>query len=175
MKYHKPIWIVAVLFLVSIIGTPAQDKPKMMSRGEMKMSEMNKGAHHMTGMAYKQNALTFAKALRDMASTGQIEDVGLARNAFAEIKRSMEKMEAIHQAHMSKMSAEMREQMKPMMEKMQAEKAAMNEHLAALEKALLADSPNPSEVETHAAALVSQFEKMGMPEKKMAMPAKSKT
>lgn len=175
MKYHKSIWITAILLLMSITGAFAQDKPKTMPKEGMKMSEMSKGAHHMTGMAYRQNALTFAKALRDMALAGKIEDVGMARNAFAEVKRSMEKMDEIHQMHMSKMSVEMREQMKPMMEKMQAEKAAMNEHIVALEKALQADSPNPSEVETHAAALVSQLEKMGMPEKKMAMPGRSKT
>lgn len=175
MKYHKPIWIVAILILMSIVGAFAQDKPKAMPKEGMKMSEMSKSPHHVVAMAFKQNALTFTKALRDMASSGKIEDAGLARNAFAEIKRSMEKMEEIHQAHMSKMSAEMREQMKSMMKKMQAEKAAMSDHIVALEKVLQADSPNPQEVEKHAAALVSQFEKIGMPEKKMAMPAKSKT
>ena len=74
------------------------------------------------------------------------------------------------------MSAEMREKMKPMMEKMmekmQAEKAVVKEHILALEKALLADAPDAREVERHAAALVSQLEKMDMSDKKMDMSDK---
>lgn len=161
--------MVALAVLFSVTGGIAQDDKKM------KMdTAMHKSPHHAMMMAHRQNVLTFAKTLRDMAKDGNFEDIELARNALVEIKRGMEKMDKVHQAHMGKMSSEMSEKMKPMMEKMQAEKAATREHVLALEKALLADSPNPLEVEKHAAALVLQLEKMGMSDKKMAMPGKSK-
>ena len=127
------------------------------------MAEMMKSPHHKLMMAYRENALSFTKVLWDMSSDGKIEDVDLARNAFAELKRSMEKMDEIHKLHMSKMGkmdATMMEKMKPMMEKMDAEKAAVSGHIKALEKALQLNSPNPQEVEMHSAALILQFEKM---------------
>lgn len=160
--------VLAVLF--SVGGSIAQDDKKM----KMDMTVMQKSPHHAMMMAHRQNVLTFARALRDMAKDGKFEDVELARGALVEIKRGMEKMDEIQQAHMGQISVEMREKMKPMMEKMQAEKAATREHVLALEKALVTDSRNPLEVEKHAAALVLQLEKMGMSDKKMAMPGKSK-
>lgn len=165
-KRNLVVYAVVVTFMLAA-GIFAQDKTvteKKMHKGTM-MSEMGKSHQHMVMMAYRQNVLTFAKALRDMAKNGAIQDIELARNAFSEIKRSMDKMDEIHQTHMNKMSAEMREKMKPMMEKMQAERAAVREHVVALEKTLQADTPAAREVETHAAALVLQLEKMKMPDK----------
>lgn len=140
--------------------------------GDMKMpdmmAEMMKSPHHKLMMAYRENALSFTKVLWEMSSDGKIEDVDLARNAFAELKRSMEKMDEIHKSQMSKMGkmdAAMMEMMKPMMEKMNAEKAAAMVHIMALEKALLSNSPNAQEVEMHSATIVMQFEKMKMPDK----------
>lgn len=140
--------------------------------GDMKMpdmmAEMMKSPHHKIMMAYRENALSFTKVLWEMSSDGKIEDVDLTRNAFAELKRSMEKMEEIHKSQMSKMGkmdAAMMEMMKPMMEKMNAEKAALMVHVTALEKALQSNSPNAMEVEMHSAAIVMQFEKMKMPDK----------
>lgn len=157
--------VLAVLF--SVGSGFAQDDKKMNMEGMDMMAEMHKSPHHALMMAHRQSVLNFAKTLRDMAKDGKLADVELARNAFAEIKRGMEKMEEIHQSHMTKMSTEMREKMKPMMEKMQAEKAAMKEHILALEKALQINAPDAKEVEKHAAAIVEQLEKMKMPDKKM--------
>lgn len=164
--------ILAVLFNVGS-GFAQDDKKMNMGKMDM-MAEMQKSPHHALMMAHRQSVLNFAKTLRDMAKDGKLADVELARNAFAEIKRGMEKMDEIHQAHMGKMSAEMREKMKPMMEKMQTEKAAVKEHITALEKALQATTPDASEVEKHAGALVEQMEKMKMPDKKMNMSDKKK-
>lgn len=159
--------VLAILFTVGSVA--AQDGKKMKMDEMDKMADMQKGAYHSMMMGHRQNVLTFAKTLRDMTKEGKLEDVELARNAFAEIKRSAEKMEELHMTHMSKMSPEMRVKMKPMMEKMQAEKSALREHIFALEKALQADTPEVSEVEKHAAAIVGQLEKMKMPDKKMDM------
>ena len=81
-------------------------------------------------------------------------------------------MDEIHQMHMSKMGkmdAAMMEKMKPMMEKMALEKAALKGHVQSLDSALQGNSPNAQEIEMHAAVLLLKLEKMGMPEKKMAM------
>lgn len=176
----KQLLMILTTVLITLIGGAgifAQDGDKKMKGGGDMMTKMHKGAHHKMMTAHRQNVLNFAKTLRDMAAGGKIEDVELARSAFAEIKRGMEKMEDIHQSHMGKMSAEMRERMKPMMEKMQADKASMKEHIAALEKALQSATPDAGEVEKHAAAIVEQIEKkkgMKMPGKKMNMSGKKK-
>ncbi len=155
-----------VVIILAVSGIFAQDSKMDMKM--MDMTEMMKSPHKTVMMAYRQNALSFARVLWDLSSDGKIEDVDLARNAFAELKRSMEKMDEIHKSKMikmDKMSPEMTEKMKPMMEKMNAEKAAVMVHINALEKALQANSPNAQEVEMHSAALVMQFEKMKMPVK----------
>lgn len=173
-KQFLMISIAVSAVLLSVGSGFAQDDKKMdMNKMDM-MAEMQKSPHHQMMMTHRQSVLHFAKTLRDMAKDSKLADVELARNAFAEIRRGMEKMEEIHQAHSGKMSAEMREKMKPMMEKMQAEKAAMNEHILALEKALQMGAPDAKEVEKHAAALVEQMEKMKMPEMKMDMRDKKK-
>jgi gas vesicle protein len=164
----KQILVIGTTILTVLLcvgGIVAQDAKTT----KMDMTEMHKSPHHLVMMAYQQNVLSFARVLRDMTKDGKLEDVELARNAFAEIKHSMEKMDGIHQAHMSKMSAEMSEKMKPMMEKMQADKTAVKEHILALEKALQADAPDALEVQKHAAALVLQLEKMDKPDMKMKM------
>lgn len=167
-KQMLVIWT-TILVMLLCVGVAAQDSKKMKKEMMMRMMAMHKSPHHTVMMAYRQNVLTFAKTLRDMAKGGKLIDVELARNAFAEIKRSMEKMDDIHQSQMSKMSAEMHEMMKPMMEKMQTEKAIVKEHILALEKALQMDAPDAPEVEKHAAALVLQLEKMDKSDKKMKM------
>ena len=165
---------VIVVVLLSIGSIAAQDGKKM-DRDKMKkdmmmeMAAMKKSPHHLVMMAYRHNVLTFAKSLRDMTKDGKLEDVELARNAFAEIKHSVEKMDEIHQSHMGKMSAEKHEMMKPMMEKMQAEKAIVNGHITELEKALQVAIPNAMEVNKHSTALVMQLEKMDKSDKKMKM------
>lgn len=169
------IWAAIAVVLLSVGSITAQDDKKMKMEKMDMTAQMQKSAHHSMMTAYRQNVLTFAKALRDMSEGGKLEDVELARNAFAEVKRSLEKMDQVHQSHMDKMSAEMREKMKPMMEKMQAESASMKVHVLAIEKALQAAAPDVLEVEKHAAALVEQMEKMKMPEKKMEMSDKKKT
>lgn len=165
MKKIMMIWTVILVILLSISSIFAQDS----GMKKMDMAAMKKSPHHLVMMSYRHNLLTFSKALRDMSNGGKLEDVDLVRNAFAEIKRSMEKMDEVHQSHMGKMSADMMAMMKPMMEKMQSENTMITEHIAELEKALQATNPNAIEVNKHAAALVLQLEKMDKTDKKMKM------
>ena len=169
-KQMLVIWTVVVVVLLSVGSITAQDAKKM-DKDKMKtdMAAMMKSPHHAVMMAHRHNVLMFAKTLRDMSSGGKLEDVDLARNAFAEIKHSMEKMDEIHQSHLGKMKPEMMTMMKPMMEKMQAGNMPVKEHITALENALQVATPNAMDVNKHAAALVMQLEKMDKSDMKMKM------
>jgi hypothetical protein len=145
---------------------------KPMPKDKMNMAAMHNDGHRALMMAYHHNAVAFTRALWELSSDGTIENIEIARAAFAEIKRSMDRMDEIHKTHMAamgKMDAAMMEQMKPMMEKMEAEKAAVKVHVQSLESALNAAAPKAQEIEMHSAALLMKLEKMGMPDKKMGM------
>lgn len=156
----------------------AQDKMmdmKMMPKDAMSMGEMHKDGHHAMMMAHQRNGKAFARVLWDMTSDGKIENVAMARAAFAEIEHCMEKMDQIHKMHMDgmgKMDAAMMDKMKPMMEKMQAEKAVMKMHMDMLGKALKASNPDAQNVSMHAGWILLKLEKMNMAEMKMDMPGK---
>ena len=170
MKKQMIVMGIAIaMVLLSIGSIAAQDSKKMKMNMMMDMTAMMKSPPHTVMMAYRHNVLTFAKSLRDMSAGGKLEDVDLARNAFAEIKHSMEKMDEIHQVQMGKMKPEMMTMMKPMIEKMKAENMLVKEHIAALENALQVAAPNAVEVNKHAAELVMQLEKMDKSDKKMKM------
>ena len=164
MKYiSSTIWSVFAVIIFLVGATVAQDKKaamKPMPKDKMTMAAMHKDGHHTLMMAYHHSAVAFTRALWELSSDGTIElDAG--RAAFAEIKRSMDKMDEIQKTHMAamgKMDA-------AMMEKMDAEKAAVKRHLQSLESALGASAPNAQEIEMHSAALLMKLEKMGMPEK----------
>jgi hypothetical protein len=176
MKYiDSIICSVLAIIVLSAGGAFAQDKKmdmKPMPKDEMKMDAMHKDGHHALMMGYHHNAVTFTRALWEISSDGKIENVDMARAAFSEVKRSIEKMDEVHKMHMAtmgKMDAAMMEKMKPMMEKMEAGKAAVKGHLQALESALSANTPSAPEIEMHAATLLMKLEKMGRPDKKMEM------
>jgi hypothetical protein len=170
---NSAIWSVLAIIIFSAGAAVAQDKKtdmKPMPKDKMNMTAMHKDGHHTLMMAYHHNAVAFTRALWQLSSGGTIENIDTARAAFAEIKRSMDKMDEIHKKHMAamgKMDAAMMEQMKPMMEKMEAEKAAVKAHVQSLESALTAAAPSAQEIEMHSAALLMKLEQMGMPDKKM--------
>ena len=174
-KQMLVIWTAIVVVLISV-GSVAAQTEKKMTKAKMDMAEMKKSPHHILMMAHHHSALAFAKVLRDLTKDGKFADLEVARNAFAEIKHCMDQMDMIHRMHMSGMSKEMMEKMKPMMAemkpKMDAEKAAINGHIAALEMAFQMNAPDAAEVQKHAAELVMVFEKMMPPEKKMDMAGK---
>lgn len=150
----------------------AQDKKMDMPKDRMDMAKMHADGHHALMMAYHHNAVAFTRILWEMTADGKIEDISLARAAFAEIKESLERMDEIHKMHMSKMApmdAAMMEKMKPMMEKMETEKAALMGHVLALGNGLQAGSPSAHETEMHAAVLLLKLEKMATNAKRMEM------
>ena len=172
-RFSISITLLVVLFAVGIIA--AQNDKKMTKAG-MDMMAMEKSPHHVLMMAHHHSAMAFATILRDTTIDGKFADLEVARNAFAEIKHCMDQMDMIHRMHMSGMSKEMMDKMKPMMAdmkvKMDAEKAAISGHIAALEMAFQMEMPDAAEVHKHASELVIAFEKMMPPEKKMDMSGK---
>ena len=174
----KQIMLVCAVITISLFtaASATAQGDKKMTKDEMDMDAMQKSPHHTLMMAHHHSALAFAKVLQDMTKDGKFADVELARNAFAEIKHCMDQMDMINRMHMSGMSKEMAAKMTPMMAemktKMDTEKAAIFEHVAALEKAFQMDAPNAAEVQKHAAELVIIFEKMMPPAKIMEMTGK---
>ena len=138
---------------------------KPMPGMDMGMGKMHKSPHHKMMMAYHHNAIGFTQALWDMSSGEKIEDIALARSAFGELKRSLDRMEEIHQTHMAsmdKMDAAMMEKMKPMMDKMKAAGAIVKTHVIMLDKSLMATNPDVREVEMHSAVILMRLKKMDM-------------
>ena len=174
----KQLLSISTSFVVGLfaVGIVAAQNDKKMTKGEMDMEAMHKSPHHILMMAHHHSAMAFAAVLRDTTKDGKFADLEVARNAFAEIKHCMDQMDMIHRMHMSSMSKEMAAKMKPMMvemkAKMDAEKAAINGHIAALERAFQMETSDAAEVYKHAAELVTVFEKMMPPAKKMDMSGK---
>ncbi len=131
----------------------------------MGMEQMHKRPHHKMMMAYHHNAIAFAQTLWDMSSGEKIEDVDLARTAFGEMKRSLDRMEEMHQtgmASMDKMDTAMMEKMKPMMDKMKADSSVLKTYVMMLDKLLKAKNPDVREVEMHTAVILMRLKKMDM-------------
>lgn len=172
--------LLVLVFVLSGVNSFAQDmKSKMKDKPEM--AEMMKSPHHKMMMAYRQNTLTFATTLRDLAKDAANFDAESAKTMVNEIKRSSEMMDKVHQDHISKMKSEKKmdaekmEKMAPMMEKMKKQKAELDEHIKALETSVEAVSVDTKEVEKHSAAIVEMLEGMKMGEQhkdKMKMDKK---
>ena len=160
------IFFLAFTFFFSVNGVLAQDtKTEMKPMGKhMSMDDMSKNPQHMLMMGYRQNLITFATSLRDAANTGSI-DAEFARTAVAEIKRSAEKMNEIHQKHMNMMSPQMRTDMAEMMQKMQQQHAKFQEQITNLEKLVQTDKMDAQAIGKQADAIVSEFGMMQMKDK----------
>lgn len=172
--FLSTVLVALILSAGTIFG---QDKMEMkpMQKGDMKMEQSRPGPERMMRMAFQHNAVAFAQMLWDMSSSGKIEDVELARKAFAGLKQSLAAMDDIHNAHMAKMSKTdpaMVEKMKPMMDKMATDSATMNRYVQDLENAIKAPSPNASDVELHVSVILLRLRRMDMPERNMDMPKK---
>lgn len=171
-RMNLTLFTASAVMLLMVSAVFAQDKKMDMPKDGMDMAKMHADGHHALMMAYHHNAMAFTRILWEMTADGKIENIDLARAAFAEIKESLERMDEVHKMHMSKMGpmdAAMMEKMKPMMEKMESEKAALMGHVQALGNALQGNSPSAQEVEIHAAVLLLKLEKMAADQKKMAM------
>jgi hypothetical protein len=153
-----------------------QSAPKKTGMAGMKseMSKMMQSPHHKLMMAYMKSMSEFATVLRDQAIKPQALDVEVARTTVAELRHSLDAMEALKQKHMQSMgaemkskmqmmSAEMKSKMQTMMEKMDKDRSTLKDQVSALETDVQADKPDSAQVTAHANALLKQF---GMMSKK---------
>jgi len=143
--------------------TPSPPKKPGMAGMKSEMSKMMQSPHHKLMMAYMKSMSGFATALRDQAIKPQALDVEVARTTVAELRHSLDAMEALKQKHMESMSAEMKSKMQMMMEKMEKNGAMVKDQVSALETDVQADKPDSKQVTTHANALLKQ---LGMMAKK---------
>ena len=123
-------------------------------QGMMDMSAMMQEPHHALVMAYKDNLVNFAKALRQEAAEAKPVSPEFARAAVAEMKRSFDQMQQHHQAHMKTMDEKMKTQMAGMMKQMDAHHSAIQEHLAALNKEVQTSAPVSKSISTHIAEIL---------------------
>ena len=121
------------------------------------MSKMMESPHHMLMTAHKKSMSEFARTLRDQAVKPVALDVEFARAVVAELRHSLNAMEAIHQDHMRTMSAEMKSKMQMMMEKMDKNRAMMKDQVSALETVVQTNEPDSKQVAAHSNALLKHF------------------
>lgn len=144
----------------------------------MMMTEMMKSPDHQLMVAYMKSMSAFATSLRDQAMKPNTIDAEVARTTLAELRHSLDAMEALHQKHMLSMSPEMQAKMKMMMSKMEKDDAEMKNQIIALEANVQADKPDSAEITTHANALekhLGMMLKMHAPRKAAhKMPMKKK-
>lgn len=134
----------------------APKKPGMAGMKSM-MSKMMQSPHHKLMMAYMKSMSGFATALRDQATKPQALDVEVARTTVAELRHSLDAMEALKQKHMQSMSAEMKSKMQMMMEKMEKGGSMVKDQVSALEADVLPDRPDSKQVAAHTNALLKHL------------------
>ncbi len=137
-------------------------------KGMHGMSGMMGGPHHVLAMAYRDNLATFAKALRGQVAQSKTVDLGLARPAVAEMRRSFDQMQQHHQAQMTMMGDSTKPAMSETMQHLETHLTALGEHLSALESEVGGSTPNPGKVSEHTSEILKQCAAMS------AMPAKAK-
>lgn len=141
---------------------PAQGKMPQHQQGMMDMPAMMKGPHHLLAMAYKDNLVNFAKALRQDAGQTKPVNTEFARAAVAEMKRSFEQMQLHHQAQMRMTDDKMKTQMAGMTKQMDEQHAALQEHLTALDKEVQSSAPATKNIDMHVAEILKHCEGMSM-------------
>jgi hypothetical protein len=157
----------------------SQGKMPQHQQNMMGMSAMKEEPHHMLAMAYQDNLVTFAKALRHEANQTKPLNPEFARAAVAEMKRSFDQMQQHHQDHMKTMDEKMKAQMADMMKQMDAHHSAIQEHLVALDKEVQTSAPDAKGVSEHVAEILKHCDGMskmhtGTMEHKMVAPKEHK-
>lgn len=188
MRSRHPTSILAVLLGVATVSGMAAQTPtspaKMPqhhdSANGMKgmkgmhgsgMTGMMAGPHQILAMAYRDNIVTFGRALHGQLGLSPTVNLDLARPAVAEMRRSFDQMKEHHQAHMQMMMT-MKDNMKPAasepMQHMETHLTALGEHLTALEAELNVATPSAAKASEHTAMVLKECGGMS------SMPAKTK-
>jgi len=155
--------IAATIFIVSgatAIGQQGASGMPQHQQGMMDMSAMKREPHHLLAMAYKDNLVNFAKALRQAAAEAKTVNSEFARSAVAEMKRSFDQMQQHHQDHIKAMAEQMKTHMADMMKQMDAHHAAIKDHLAALDKEVHTAAADSKSISGHVAEILKQCDGM---------------
>ena len=135
-------------------------KPMQHDMAKMDMASMMNEPHAALAMAYGHNLATFGKTLHDQAKgTGPL-DVGLARTAVAEIRRSFDQMEAHHAEHAKTMNTDMRARMATQMKDMDAHRVMLRDAVVALENDVRVAQPDAKQVALDSANLRKHLDEM---------------
>ena len=183
LTYVMTLATIAATILITgaVEATSKQDKDKM-SQGMMDMSAMMNEPHHQLAMAYKENMVNFAKALRQATTDTNTVDVTLARVMVTEMRRSFDQMQEHQQDHMKaiddKMKAmdeKMKANMADMMKQMDAQTAAIKGDLEALDKEVQTSAPDSKRISSYVEDILKNCDSMSkmhgdMMEHKMAVP-----
>ena len=147
-------------------------------QGMKGMNGMLRGPHHVLAMAYRDNLVTFAKALRSEVTTSKTVNPDVARPAVAEMRRSFDQMKQHHQAQLATMGDHMDSSMTAMKQHTESQMRALSEHLGALDAEVNGPSPDGKKVSAHVTEILSECAAMStMPRKAMsgkAMPKHAK-
>lgn len=174
--------ILTILISSAVAATGQQQQGEMakskMSKGQhgmMDMSAMMQEPHHRLAMAYKDNLVNFAKALRQEAAEAKTVNPEFARAAVEEMKRNFDQMQQHHQDHMKTMDEKMKAQMADMMKQMDAHHSAIQKYLAALDKEVQTSAPDSKNISKYVAEILKDCDAMpkmhgGAMEHKMAGP-----
>ena len=171
--------IAAAILIVSAVAATSQQKPGEMPHGKMDMSAMKQEPHHLLAMAYRDNLVNFANALRQQAAAAATVNPEFARAAVAEMKRSFDQMQKHHQDHMKTMDENMKAQMAEKMKQMDAHHSAIQDFLAALDKEAQTSAPDSKSISKYVAEILKHCDGMGKMhggamEHKMAAPKEHK-
>ena len=144
----------------------------MKAMGDMPgMSSMMEGPHQVLAMAYRDNLVTFARAVRGRDSSAKAVNLDLVRPAVAEMRRSFDQMLQHHKAQMAMMGAPTDPAMAGKMPDMETHLTAIREHLAALESEVNTGTPDPTKISEHTSAILKQCAGMSpMPGKDDSQP-----
>jgi hypothetical protein len=148
--------------------TPTPGNMPQHQEGMQGMSGMMEGPHHVLAMAYRDNLMTFARALGAQVAQSKTVNLDLARPAVAEMRRSFDQMKQHHQAQMAMMGDQPKPAMSGMMPQMETSLTAISDHLTALESEVNASTPDPKKVSEHTTEILKQCAGMS------AMPGNAK-
>lgn len=121
---------------------------------KVEMMDMVGGPHQVLAMAYRDNLVTFAKALRGHGSKQTPVNVDVARPAVQEMRRSYNEIVQHHSAQVALTTGNRDSSMSHKKAHIDSHLAALGQHLTALESVVNSATPDPQQVSAHTAEIL---------------------
>jgi hypothetical protein len=132
------------------------DKKDEKSDDKMEMMDMMGGPHQVLAMAYRDNLVTFAKALRGHGGDATPVNLDVARASSLEMRRSYNQIVQHHSAQGALTTGHRDSSMTAMKEHMDSHLTTLGQHLTALESTVNAATPDPKLVRMHTTEILKQ-------------------